>query len=182
MSEPPASGDGRFLKAASVRGLILAAALVAAVAAFLVGTLTWTPGVPDVTVVSIKGESIAPAGLRGKVALVGFWATDCAVCVKEMPAMAQTYERFRARGLEFIAVAMRHDPPNRVVAYAEANRLPFKVALDPQGDLARAFGNVRFTPTLFVIDKRGSIVRRIQGEPDFAKLHALLEEKLKEPA
>jgi peroxiredoxin len=39
---------------------------------------------------------------------------------------------------------------------------------------------VRFTPTTFVIDRRGKIVSRIQGAPDFAKLHALIEEKLRE--
>jgi peroxiredoxin len=98
-----------------------------------------------------------------------------------MPDIARTYDRYRGRGLEFIAVAMRHDPPNRVLDYTEKNGLPFKVALDPMGELAVAFGSVTFTPTTFVIDKRGNIVSRIQGAPDFARLHQLLDEKLKEP-
>jgi peroxiredoxin len=68
------------------------------------------------------------------------------------------------------------------VDYAARNALPFKVTLDLNGELATAFGSVRFTPTTFVIDRRGKIVARIQGEPDFAKLNALIEEKLKEPA
>ncbi len=174
-------GDGRFLKAVSVRGLILAVALAAAVAVSLVVSLARAPAVPDVTFVSIKGEKIATASLRGRVAVINFWATDCVICVKEMPEMARTYERYRNRGLEFVAVAMRHDPPNRVIDYAGRNRLPFKVALDVTGELAQAFGSVSFTPTTFVIDKRGRIVARIQGEPDFAKLNALIEEKLKEP-
>ena len=37
-------------------------------------------------------------------------------------------------------------------------------------------------PVTFVIDKRGNIVFRLQGEPDFARLHVLIEEKLNEPA
>jgi len=41
---------------------------------------------------------------------------------------------------------------------------------------------VTFTPTTFVIDRRGRIVLKIAGEPDFAKLRRLLEEKLAEPA
>jgi len=94
--------------------------------------------------------------------------------------MVRTYERYRERGFEFVAVAMRHDPPSRVVDYAGRNRLPFPVALDLNGELAAAFGSVRFTPTTFVIDKRGRIVARIQGEPDFAKLNTLIEEKLKD--
>ncbi len=156
--------------------------LAAAVGIFLVAAFTWAPAVPRVTFTSIKGEKIATAGLRGRVVLVNFWATDCVICIKEMPDMARTYERYRDRGLEFIAVAMRHDPPNRVLDYTERNRLPFKVALDPRGELAVAFGSVTFTPTTFVIDRRGKIVARIQGAPDFEKLQKLLEEKLAEPA
>jgi peroxiredoxin len=182
MVPPVKSGEAGSLKTVSVRGLILAAALAAAVAISLVATFAWAPTVPDVTFVSIKGEKIAATELRGRVVVVNFWATDCVICVKEMPELVRTYERHRGAGLEFVAVAMRHDPPNRVAEYTEKNRLPFKVALDLNGEHATAFGSVRFTPTTFVIDKRGKIVARIQGEPDFGKLNALIEEKLKEPA
>ena len=75
---------------------------------------------------------------------------------------------------------MKHDPPNYVLNYTEKNKLPFKVVLDPMGVLAKAFGEVKLTPTTFIIDKQGRLVMRILGEPDFVKLHALLEEKLKE--
>jgi protein-disulfide isomerase len=67
-----------------------------------------------------------------------------------------------------------------VIHYAETNALPFKVALDPMGDIARQFGDVRLTPTTFVIDRRGMIVKRYVGEPDFAELDALIEAKLAE--
>jgi peroxiredoxin len=163
-----------------IRNLILAAILVAAVTGLLFAVFT-PAAAPQVTFVSLQGEKTTTAGLRGKVVLVNFWATDCPVCLKEMPDMVRTYERYRHRGFAFVAVAMRYDPPNYVVAYAEKNRLPFPVALDPMGEIAQAFGGVRLTPTTFVIDKRGKIVFRVSGEPDFAKLHALLEEKLQEP-
>ena len=132
------------------------------------------------TFVSLQGEKITTASLRGKVVLVNFWATDCVTCVKEMPEIVATYNKYRSQGFETIAVAMRHDPPNYVLGYVEKNKLPFTVALDPMGELAKAFGEVKLTPTTFVIDKQGKVVTRILGEPDFAKLHALLEEKLKE--
>jgi peroxiredoxin len=147
---------------------------------FLSGACGERPPAPQATFISLTGEAITTADLKGKVALVKFWATDCVTCVKEMPDMVRTYNRYRDRGLELIAVAMRHDPPNYVIKYAEVNRLPFRVALDPMGELAKAFGNVILTPTTFVIDKRGTIVLKISGEVDVARLHALLEEKLKE--
>lgn len=137
---------------------------------------------PQVTFVSLQGEQITMHGLRGKVVLVNFWATDCAICLKEMPEMVKTYNKYHERGFEYVAVAMKHDPPNYVISYAEKNALPFKVALDPMGALAQAFGDVKLTPTTFVIDRRGNIVGRIVGEPDFPGLRKLLEENLAEAA
>jgi peroxiredoxin len=137
---------------------------------------------PQVVFTSIEGEKLTTADLRGRVVLVNFWATDCPVCVKEMPRLVQTYTTYQGRGLELIAVAMRHDPPNYVLDYTEKNKLPFKVALDPMGKLAEAFDDVRLTPTTVVIDKRGNVVERILGEPDFKKLEKLIEQKLAEPA
>jgi thiol-disulfide isomerase/thioredoxin len=115
------------------------------------------------------------------VVLVNFWATDCPICVKEMPRLVQTYRSYAPKGLELIAVAMPYDPPNYVLDYTAKNKLPFKVALDPMGDLAKAFDGVQLTPTTVVIDKHGKVVRRILGEPDFGKLEKLIEQKLAEP-
>jgi thiol-disulfide isomerase/thioredoxin len=141
-----------------------------------------TQPAPGVTFTSIKGEKLVTSELRGRVVLVNFWATDCATCLREMPRLVQTYKKYEPQGLEMVAVAMRHDPPNYVLNYTEKNALPFKVALDPMGELAKAFDNVTLTPTTIVIDKKGNMVTRIIGEPDFAKLEALIERKLADPA
>jgi peroxiredoxin len=133
---------------------------------------------PDVTFISIDGQKISSQDLRGKVVMVNFWATSCATCVKEMPQMVETYNKFKSQGLEFVAVAMSYDPPNYVLNYAETRKLPFKVALDSGGDLAKQFGDVAMTPTTFVIGKDGKILKRYLGEPDFASLHALLQKSL----
>lgn len=159
---------------------ILAGVVAAAIAFAAFAVWNARPKAPAVTFVSLQGEKITTASLRGKVVLVNFWATDCVTCVKEMPEIVATHNKYRDRGFETIAVAMRHDPPNYVLSYTEKNKLPFKVALDPMGELAKAFGEVKLTPTTFVIDKQGNVVTRILGEPDFAKLHALLEQKLGE--
>jgi peroxiredoxin len=116
--------------------------------------------------------------LRGKVVMVNFWATSCVTCIKEMPDMVETYNKYKHKGLDFVAVAMSYDPPNYVLNYAQTRNLPFKVALDTQGELAQSFGNVQLTPTTFLIDKKGNIIKRYLGEPDFAALHQLLEKEL----
>jgi peroxiredoxin len=155
--------------------------LVAAVAVFC-GYRAWyaTSPAPAVTFTALTGERVSTAELRGRVVLVNFWATDCVICVKEMPRMVKTYAKYHPQGFEFIAVAMPYDPPNYVIAYAQKNALPFRVALDPMGRLTQAFGDVKLTPTSIVIDRRGNVVARILGEPDFAKLESLIEKKLAE--
>jgi peroxiredoxin len=128
----------------------------------------------------LDGSPAHSSALRGRVVLVNFWATTCAVCVAEMPQLVDTHQRFAARGLQTLAVAMQHDPPASVVRFAEARRLPFDVVIDNTGSVARSFGDVSATPTLFVIDRRGRIAQRWVGTPDYAAKHGLIEALLAE--
>ena len=163
------------------RNWIKPAVIGAVLAAFAVGayvSLTSATAAPEVTFITLGGQKISTHSLRGKVVMVNFWATSCATCVKEMPQMVDTYNKFKDQGLEFVAVAMKYDPPNYVVNYTETRKLPFTVALDPQGKLAKSFGDVQLTPTTFVINKQGEIIKRYVGEPEFASLHQLLEKAL----
>jgi len=156
--------------------LLLLAAIALAAG---IGTLWHSrPAAPDVGFVTLKGEKLTMQGLRGKVVLVNFWATSCATCIKEMPDIVKTYERHAPRGFELLAVAMSYDPPNYVAAYTESHKLPFKVVLDTTGNIAAAFGGVLGTPTALLIDKRGRILQRFVGEPNFPKLHSTIEKEL----
>jgi peroxiredoxin len=174
--------DESIMSASSSRTWIKPAVIGAAVLAIAgIGFATFSQQqqAPDVTFIAINGQKISTQDLRGKVVMINFWATSCATCVKEMPQMVETYNKFKQDGLEFVAVAMSYDPPNYVLNYAETRKLPFKVALDSGGDLAKQFGDVNMTPTTFVIGKDGKILKRYLGEPDFASLHALLQKSLK---
>jgi peroxiredoxin len=153
-------------------------ALLVAVAAFAYFKVNAGNAAPDVTFTRLDGQRVALKDLRGKVVMVNFWATSCTTCVGEMPQMVETYNKFKDRGLDFVAIAMSYDPPNYVLNYTETRKLPFQVALDPQDTLARAFGDVKLTPTTFVIGKDGNIIKRYVGEPQFAELHQLLEKAL----
>jgi peroxiredoxin len=135
---------------------------------------------PDFDYTLLDGRAAQSSALRGQVVLVNFWATTCAVCVAEMPQLIATHQRFAARGLQTLAVAVQYDPPARVVGFAEARGLPFDVVIDNTGRIARSFGDVAATPTTFVIDRRGRIARRWVGSPDFAVLHGLIETLLDE--
>lgn len=136
------------------------------------------PAAPDVSFTTLQGERLRLRDLRGKVVLVNFWATSCPICAKEMPEFAEMYRKYRARGFEILAVAMAYDRPSDVQAYAAKNAPPFRITLDTDGVLARAFDNVKVVPTTFVVDKEGRFVSKTVGVIAMDKLHALLDASL----
>lgn len=133
---------------------------------------------PDVTFTTIKGEQIKLDELRGKVVLVKFWATSCVTCIKQMPDNIEAYNEFHGQGFDLIAVAMQYDPANYVINFAETRKLPFTVAIDSQGKVARAFDDVKLTPMAFLIDKNGQIIKRYLGEYDKAAFRETLKKAL----
>ncbi len=162
------------------RSLYLAAATAVLAVGALVFFKSGTEIAPESKFVLLDGSSKTTAELKGRVTLVNFWATSCVTCVAEMPKIIATYNKYHPQGFDTIAVAMSYDPPAYVVNYAQTRQLPFNVAIDNTGAVARAWGEVKLTPTTYVVNKRGEIVKRFVGEPDFAELHKLIESLLKQ--
>ncbi len=133
---------------------------------------------PDVTFSTLSGQQLSMPDLRGKVVLVKFWATSCVTCVAQMPSNIENFNEYHDKGFEIVAVAMQYDPANYVVNFVESRKIPFTVALDTRGLIAQAFGDVRLTPTAFLIDKKGQIIKRYVGEYDHAQFRSTLEKAL----
>lgn len=163
-----------------MRNKLIFALLALAITALAAAALLQRSPAPEVKFATLSGESLATSDLRGKVLLVNFWATTCGSCIQEMPKMVETYNKFAPRGYEMIAVAMSHDHPNQVAEFAQRRALPFKVALDGNGAIAKGFGDVRITPTTFLIDRQGRILKQYLGEPRWSEFHALIEKALGE--
>lgn len=155
--------------------LILAVAVTGIIAWLIVKPAAQAP---EVAFSTLTGQKVKTSELKGKVVLVKFWATSCVTCIAQMPQTIETYKRYHDQGFETIAVAMQYDPANYVINYTETKKLPFTVALDPTGELAKAFGDVKLTPTAFLIDKNGKIIKRYLGDYDLADFHNTLEKAL----
>lgn len=141
---------------------------------------TGSQAAPASTFVLLDGSKRTTDDLKGRVTLVNFWATSCVTCVGEMPKIISTYDKYKGRGYDTLAVAMSYDPPSYVVNFAQTRKLPFQVAIDNTGAVAKAWGDVQLTPTTYIVNKRGEIVKRYVGEPDFTELHQLIEKLLAE--
>ncbi len=163
------------------RFLPLAIAVFAAVALIL-WFVNKPTVIPDSHFVTLPGKTLTEQDLHGKVTLVNFWATSCTSCVAEMPEMVNTFERYHAQGFNLIAVAMAYDPAPYVLNFAQSRKLPFDVALDTTGKLAKDWGDVALTPTTYLVNKQGHIVKKYVGTPDFVQLRGLIEKLLKESA
>ena len=135
---------------------------------------------PESTFVLLDGSRQTTADMKGKVTLVNFWATSCTTCVAEMPQIVATYDKYKAKNYDTLAVAMQYDPPSYVVNFAETRKLPFKVAIDNTGKVAQAWGDVKLTPTTYIVNKQGQIVKKYVGAPNFDELHKLIEKLLAE--
>lgn len=135
------------------------------------GVWSWTRAhtAPEAEFTIIGGRSLSLSQLRGQTVLLSFWATDCRPCLREMPALGEVYDELRPYGFEIIAVAMAHDTPARVHDFSQRFALPYPIALDLDGTLARRFG-VQAIPRAFLISPDGEIVADIIGEIDMRAL------------
>ena len=164
----------KFVRALALRIPVTLAAGLGLAFTMLAGCGSRVEQAPAVSYTLLDGRRTELAALRGHVVLVNFWATSCAPCVEEIPEIVANWRRFSPQGFETLAVSMQYDPPALVSNFAQARALPFGVAIDNTGEIAQRLGNVQFTPTSLLINKRGEIVKRWLGKTDFAALAPLI--------
>ena len=134
----------------------------------LMGYLWFSPSglkiAPSVELTTISGEKLNLDTLKGKPVLVTFWATSCSGCIKEMPHLVELHQKYAAQGLTIIGISMPYDRPDHVMKLAQQKKLPYIIAMDINKQATIAFGDIRLTPTTFLIDPNGIIVKHKIGE------------------
>jgi len=132
----------------------------------------------DFSVSLLGGKTLELKGQRGKPMLINFWATWCAPCRDEMPAMERLYLKHRERGFMLLAVSVDTDAA-LVKPFLAKYHLTFPVALDAKMDLANTYG-VRALPASFLIDRNGYLTALALGPRawDNRAAHALIEAML----
>lgn len=123
----------------------------------------------DLPLQGLGGEQGNLSDYAGNVIIVNFWATWCAPCRTEMPALEAYYQAHRKDGLVLLAVN-DGEPADRVQAYIDEGGYTFPVMLDPEGLAGDYFGGLRAMPTTFVLDRQGEVVYLHVGQLDEAIL------------
>lgn len=112
------------------------------------------------TLTGLDGKPQALAQWRGKPLIVNFWARWCPPCRVEIPDLALTYQRNRARGLVVLGIGVE-DQAEPVRDFAKAYEMDYPLLLgkDKAMELMRALGNSRMgLPFTIAIDRSGKVV------------------------
>lgn len=134
---------------------------------------------PDFTRQDLHGHALHLKAFRGKVVLLNFWATWCAPCQVEMPVFAAWQRVYGAQGLAVVGISMDDDA-------TAARQLVGRLKLDypvAMGDarLGLRYGGVLGLPLTFLIDRKGVIRARFQGETDVKVIESRVRALLAEP-
>jgi len=126
------------------------------------------------------GTPFSLADVKGKVAVVSFWATWCGPCRRELPVLQKLEAQYRDRGLALVTVNM-DDPDGRAEALAEWTReqgaAPPLVVL-PGGETGRDW-HAGTLPTLYVLGRDAQIVAGYSGAAPESTLRREIEAALK---
>jgi thiol-disulfide isomerase/thioredoxin len=132
---------------------------------------------PDVRGTTLDGKPLALADLRGKVVVVNFWASWCAPCRGEAPALEQVYRERKAKGVEFVGVDIKDDP-EPAKAFVRRFKVGYPSIVDQNGQITLAFRDVppNAVPSTLILDRQGRIAGRVIGATTYNKLTAMLEQ------
>lgn len=130
---------------------------------------------PNITLQLIDGRTVELSAYSGKPLLITFWATSCPGCIKEMPHLVELYKEMNPKGLEIIGIAMPYDRPDYIMEMVKRKNLPYLIAYDLKGEAVEAFGHVSLTPTTFLIDTQGKIVKKKIGEMNMPEWHKRID-------
>lgn len=122
---------------------------------------------PDVAFLDANGDPIKLDDYRGRVILLNFWATWCAPCVKELPALAALEEDIGGEDFAVLLVSVDRGGAAQTKPFlADLGVTGLDSALDTESALARAMG-AQGLPTTFVIDREGLVRGRLQGDAEW---------------
>ena len=115
------------------------------------------------TVSSFSGGTVSLADFEGQPVIINFWASWCAPCRQEMPALEATWQLFRERDLVVVGINLpKSDPEESARAFLDEFGISYPNVFDTRGFTAIDYG-VSGIPVTFFVDREGVVTRRFVG-------------------
>ncbi|WP_022836743.1 TlpA family protein disulfide reductase [Salisaeta longa] len=128
----------------------------------LVRDVTPPQPVPDTTVATLRGDSLALASHDG-VLLINFWATWCPPCRAEIPDLVELQRAMGPAGLTIVGVALDREGASKVRPFVREYEINYPIVIDSTGALDDPLGPIMGLPTTLVVNREGKIVQRVLG-------------------
>jgi thiol-disulfide isomerase/thioredoxin len=124
---------------------------------------------------SLDGKPVALSDLKGKVVVVNFWASWCAPCRAEAPALEKVYTDHKANGVEFVGVDIK-DSKEPAKAFVRTFQVGYPSIFDSDGQVTLAFRDVppNAVPSTLILDRQGRVAVRIIGSTTYSRLTPLV--------
>jgi len=116
---------------------------------------------PNFALVDINDQLHKMSDYKGSTLIVNFWATWCAPCLEEIPAMNRAKAALADAKVEMIAINYGEDKKS-VAEFLQHTPIDFTVLLDTANIASKAW-NITVMPTTIIIDRKGNIIERILG-------------------
>lgn len=141
------------------------------------------PPMPDFSLSDTAGKKLSLKDFRGKIVMLNFWASWCAPCRDEMPAMESLYQEFRDHGFVVLSVNVRDRREDALAFIGEFNPT-YPVVFDPSGRWLLRYGAWGL-PNTYLIGPEGEGLARMRGHADWSTpgarelIRALVKQKIK---
>lgn len=113
------------------------------------------------TLTTIDGDRVSLSDYTGKVVLVNFWATWCAPCVIETPALVRMYHKYKHQGFAIIGVALQSEEDG-VRDFVREFNIPYAIARDTSDEIGLRY-QVFALPSSFLFSGDGKVQRAFTG-------------------
>lgn len=133
---------------------------------------------PDFSRLDLEHRQVSLSAYQGKVVLLNFWATWCAPCLAEIPRFRAWQKQNWENGLQIVGISM-DDEAAPVSTFYRKFRLNYPVVMGDE-NLGELYGGVLGLPVSFLIDRKGRIRFKHEGQTDLRVMQREIEQLLHE--
>jgi len=115
-----------------------------------------------------SGKEYTLDDFKGKVVVINFWATWCAPCLREMPALENIYQKYRNDGVQVIGIVVVSNK-NDISSKLKKTGITYPILLGSKKTIA-AYGNFYSIPQTFIVGRDGKILKQLSGSNTYSAL------------